>query len=52
MLEIFIEMEKKAMLGQDNLDTLKKICDQVKRSLLMKIREYEEQRGGGNVADP
>lgn len=46
LLEIFTEMEKRAILGKDNLDTLKQICAQVNRSLLRKIGEYEEQLGG------
>ncbi|XP_005373266.1 PREDICTED: caspase-8 [Chinchilla lanigera] len=45
LLDIFIEMEKRAILGKDNLDTLKMICDQVNKSLLTKIREYEELHG-------
>ncbi|XP_063115620.1 caspase-8 isoform X2 [Cavia porcellus] len=45
LLEIFTEMEKRAILGKDNLDTLKQICAQVNRSLLRKIGEYEEQLG-------
>ncbi|XP_014640223.1 PREDICTED: caspase-8 [Ceratotherium simum simum] len=42
LLDIFIEMEKRVMLGERNLDTLKKICDQVNKSLLKKINDYEE----------
>ncbi|KAM6174190.1 caspase-8 [Erethizon dorsatum] len=45
LLDIFVEMEKRAILGKDNLDTLKMICAQVNRSLLTKIREYEELHG-------
>lgn len=42
LLDIFIEMEKRVILGNGNLDTLKKICDQVNKSLLKKINDYEE----------
>uniref|UniRef100_A0A5F5PEC5 Caspase-8 n=1 Tax=Equus caballus TaxID=9796 RepID=A0A5F5PEC5_HORSE len=42
LLDIFIEMEKRVMLGERNLDTLKKICEQVNKSLLKKINDYEE----------
>lgn len=42
LLDIFIEMEKRLILGKGNLDTLKRICDQVNKSLLRKISDYEE----------
>ncbi|XP_077010794.1 caspase-8 isoform X2 [Tamandua tetradactyla] len=42
MIDIFIEMEKRLILGEGNLDTLKRICNQVNRSLLMKIYDYED----------
>ncbi|XP_057601711.1 caspase-8 isoform X2 [Hippopotamus amphibius kiboko] len=42
LLDIFIEMEKRAMLGEKNLDTLKRICEQINKSLLKKINAYEE----------
>ncbi|XP_045874984.1 caspase-8 isoform X2 [Meles meles] len=42
LFDIFIEMEKRVILGERNLDTLKRICDQVNRSLLKKITDYEE----------
>ncbi|KAI5178977.1 Caspase-8 [Manis pentadactyla] len=42
MLDIFIEMEKRVILGERNLDTLRKICDQVNKNLLKKINDYEE----------
>lgn len=42
LLDIFIEMEKRVILGKENLDILKKICDQVNKSLLKKINDYEE----------
>ncbi|KAF5910582.1 hypothetical protein HPG69_004670 [Diceros bicornis minor] len=49
LLDIFIEMEKRVMLGERNLDTLKKICDQVNKSLLKKINDYEELSRGRNT---
>lgn len=48
MFDIFIEMEKRVILGERNLDTLKRICDQINRSLLKKITDYEELRQGRN----
>ncbi|XP_049568280.1 caspase-8 isoform X4 [Orcinus orca] len=42
LLDIFIEMEKRVMLGERNLDTLKRICEQINKSLLKKINDYEE----------
>ncbi|KAF3824230.1 hypothetical protein GH733_008515 [Mirounga leonina] len=42
LLDIFIEMEKRVILGERNLDTLKRICDQINKSLLKKITDYEE----------
>eukprot|EP00069_Balaena_mysticetus_P004756 bmy_17602T0 len=42
LLDIFIEMEKRVILGERNLDTLKRICEQINRSLLKKINDYEE----------
>ncbi|XP_036899510.1 caspase-8 [Sturnira hondurensis] len=42
LLDIFIEMEKRVLLGERNLDTLKRICQQVNKSLLKKINDYEE----------
>ncbi|XP_036110139.1 caspase-8 [Molossus molossus] len=42
LLDIFVEMEKRTILGERNLDTLKRICDQVNKSLLKKISDYEE----------
>ncbi|XP_021053725.1 caspase-8 [Mus pahari] len=41
LLEIFIEMEKRIMLAENNLEILKSICGQVNRSLLWKIEDYE-----------
>uniref|UniRef100_A0A8C6DD79 Caspase-8 n=1 Tax=Moschus moschiferus TaxID=68415 RepID=A0A8C6DD79_MOSMO len=44
LLDIFVEMEKRTILGEKNLDTLKRICEQVNKSLLKKIYDYEELR--------
>uniref|UniRef100_A0AC11BYN6 Caspase 8 n=1 Tax=Ovis aries TaxID=9940 RepID=A0AC11BYN6_SHEEP len=44
LLDIFVEMEKRTILGENNLDTLKRICEQVNKSLLKKIYDYEELR--------
>ncbi|XP_072197916.1 caspase-8-like [Excalfactoria chinensis] len=40
MLDVFIEMEKKGILREDNLTVLKSICEKVDKSLLKKIEEY------------
>ncbi|XP_064016841.1 caspase-8-like isoform X2 [Pogoniulus pusillus] len=41
MLDIFIDMEKKGILGEDNLSILKSRCAEINPSLLKKIEEYE-----------
>ncbi|NXL84722.1 CASP8 protein, partial [Alectura lathami] len=41
MLDVFIEMEKKGILREDNLTILKSLCERVDKSLLKKIEEYE-----------
>ncbi|NXJ10492.1 CASP8 protein, partial [Odontophorus gujanensis] len=40
MLDVFIEMEKRGILREDNLTVLKTICGKVDKSLLKKIEEY------------
>ncbi|NXI73961.1 CASP8 protein, partial [Anseranas semipalmata] len=40
-LDVFIEMEKKGILGEDNLTILKTLCEKIDKSLLKKIEEYE-----------
>ncbi|XP_075385123.1 caspase-8 isoform X1 [Tenrec ecaudatus] len=42
LLDIFVEMEKRDMLGKENLDLLKNIFGLVNQSLLKKIKAYEE----------
>uniref|UniRef100_A0A2K5QZ47 Caspase-8 n=1 Tax=Cebus imitator TaxID=2715852 RepID=A0A2K5QZ47_CEBIM len=42
LLDIFIEMEKRVILGEEKLDVLKRVCDQINKSLLKIINEYEE----------
>lgn len=49
LLDIFIEMEKRDILGDERLDTLKRLCEQVNRSLLQTIVQYEKQRGEGRM---
>uniref|UniRef100_A0A8C8SZ07 Caspase-8 n=1 Tax=Pelusios castaneus TaxID=367368 RepID=A0A8C8SZ07_9SAUR len=41
MINVFIEMEKKGLLAEDNLEALKTICEKIDKSLLKKIEEYE-----------
>ncbi|XP_010079372.1 PREDICTED: caspase-8, partial [Pterocles gutturalis] len=41
MLDVFIEMEKKGILGEDNLSILKSLCAEINISLLKRIEEYE-----------
>ncbi|KAM6200798.1 caspase-8-like [Sarcoramphus papa] len=41
MLNVFIEMEKKGILGEDNLSILKSLCAEINISLLKRIEEYE-----------
>ena len=45
---MFIEMEKRAILGERNLETLKRICEQINKALLKKICDYEELNKGKN----
>ncbi|XP_008068978.1 caspase-8 [Carlito syrichta] len=42
LLDAFKEMQKMAILGERNLDILKSICDQVDKSLLEIISDYEK----------
>ncbi|XP_059676196.1 caspase-8-like [Gavia stellata] len=41
MLDVFTEMEKKGILGEDNLSILKTLCAEINISLLKRIEEYE-----------
>uniref|UniRef100_A0A2K6DA02 Caspase-8 n=1 Tax=Macaca nemestrina TaxID=9545 RepID=A0A2K6DA02_MACNE len=47
LLDIFIEMEKRVILGEGKLDILKRVCAQVNKSLLKIINDYEEFSRGG-----
>ncbi|XP_005246950.1 caspase-8 isoform X4 [Homo sapiens] len=42
LLDIFIEMEKRVILGEGKLDILKRVCAQINKSLLKIINDYEE----------
>ncbi|XP_054404561.1 caspase-8 isoform X2 [Pongo abelii] len=42
LLDIFIEMEKRVILGKGKLDILKRVCAQINKSLLKIINDYEE----------
>uniref|UniRef100_A0A2K6TPL8 Caspase-8 n=1 Tax=Saimiri boliviensis boliviensis TaxID=39432 RepID=A0A2K6TPL8_SAIBB len=44
LLDIFIEMEKRVILGEEKLDVLKRVCDQINKSLLKIINDYECSR--------
>lgn len=46
LLDVFIEMEKRVILGTERLDTLKRICEKVNPSLLVKISNFEETNRG------
>ncbi|NXY45936.1 CASP8 protein, partial [Ceuthmochares aereus] len=46
MLDVFIEMEKKGILGEDNLSKLKTLCANINISLLKRIEEYELKFAG------
>ncbi|NWH22108.1 CASP8 protein, partial [Grus americana] len=41
MLDVFTEMEKKGILGEDNLNILKSLCAEINLVLLKRIEEYE-----------
>ncbi|OXB60613.1 hypothetical protein ASZ78_001146 [Callipepla squamata] len=49
MLDVFIEMEKKGILREDNLTVLKTICGKVDKSLLKKIEEYGLNSFDGHI---
>lgn len=52
LLDIFMEMEKRLILGERNLDTLKRICEQINPSLLEKISAYEKlSKERGPISD-
>ncbi|NXA41043.1 CASP8 protein, partial [Eudromia elegans] len=48
MIDIFTEMEKKRILGEDNLEVLKSLCEKVDKSLVKRIEEYELSLCGKN----
>ncbi|XP_069082170.1 caspase-8 isoform X1 [Pleurodeles waltl] len=52
MLEMFVGMEKKGILGEKNLDFLKKKCENVDKGLVKIIEEYQQstavKENGGN----
>lgn len=42
LLDIFIEMEKREILGENNLNNLKKNLEKINKSLMKKIDDYEK----------
>ncbi|XP_078536340.1 caspase-8 isoform X2 [Lissotriton helveticus] len=52
MLEVLLEMEKMGILGKNNLDILKKTCENVDKGLVKIIEEYQQntavKENGGN----
>ncbi|KFQ30388.1 Caspase-8, partial [Mesitornis unicolor] len=63
MLDVFIEMEKKGILGEDNLSILKRVCAEINISLLKRIEDYEfnlfgeeemmiTEEQGGSIGSP
>ncbi|XP_036612867.1 caspase-8 [Trichosurus vulpecula] len=44
MIDIFIEMEKRGILGEGNLYDLKAVCDVIDKNLVKKITDYESSR--------
>ncbi|KAM4669115.1 caspase-8 isoform 1-T3 [Amazona ochrocephala] len=45
MLDVFTEMEKRGILGEDNLSVLRRLCEEIDISLLKTIEEYELKLG-------
>ncbi|NXN92483.1 CASP8 protein, partial [Rhinopomastus cyanomelas] len=41
MLDVFTDMEKKGILGEGNLNFLKKLCEEINLSLSKRIEEYQ-----------
>ncbi|XP_005070663.1 caspase-8 isoform X1 [Mesocricetus auratus] len=50
LLDIFVEMEKRILLAEENLDPLKLICAEVNKSLLEKIEAYEKSSRGRRMS--
>ncbi|XP_012581233.1 PREDICTED: caspase-8 isoform X2 [Condylura cristata] len=50
LFDVFIEMEKRVILGKKNLDALKRICSHVNKSLLKIINDYEELNEDGRMS--
>ncbi|KAH0511715.1 Caspase-8 [Microtus ochrogaster] len=46
LLDVFVEMEKRLILGEENLDSLKSIFEHVNKSLLRHIEVFEESNRG------
>ncbi|XP_074155174.1 caspase-8 [Sminthopsis crassicaudata] len=44
LIDIFIEMEKRGILGEENLENLKDVCDIIDKTLVKKIQDYELSR--------
>ncbi|NXX93771.1 CASP8 protein, partial [Centropus bengalensis] len=50
MLDVFIEMEKKGLLGEDNLSRLKGLCLNINFSLWKRIDDYESNLSASFLA--
>lgn len=46
LLDMFVEMEKRTILSESNLETLKSFCGQINGSLLGKIEDFEMSSTG------
>nr|WJJ61469.1 caspase 8 [Andrias davidianus] len=51
MLDIFIEMEKKGILGEDNLDILKEKCEKIDKGLVKNIEDYQRKAISGEMGN-
>ncbi|XP_048048811.1 caspase-8 [Megalobrama amblycephala] len=49
LLQLFLEMEKEDLLGEDNLDVLKDIIASIHRGLEKRIIQYKTENFGGRV---
>lgn len=50
LFDIFIEMEKRVILGEENLNILKEKCGRISKKLLQIITDYEDVREDGRMS--
>ncbi|KAK1165556.1 caspase-8-like [Acipenser oxyrinchus oxyrinchus] len=48
ILEVFAEMEKMELLGEDDLNRLQYVCDKTNKDLVQRIEEYKQKQAARN----